>query len=125
MMNTDKKEIKIKPLPILAMLGICIVVAFLIFLINEAFESLLPNNFVDKNSSWLLAHLVHIPIFLVPFLLIGFLSKGKFIHFGFNLNQKPPIFTYSRMLVLGAVSGLLLSLRYIPQMLAQQPIDIP
>lgn len=125
MMNTDKKVLKIKPLPILAMLGVCIVVAFLIILINKAFKSLPPNNFIDENSSWLLAHLVHIPIFLVPFLLIGFLSKGEFKQFGFNLNQKSPIFTYLRMLVLGAISGVILSLRYIPQLIAQQPIDIP
>ena len=45
--------------------------------------------------------------------------------YGFNLKQKPPVFTHKRMLGLGALFGLLMSLKYVPSVVRGIPLDIP
>ena len=69
--------------------------------------------------------MVHIPQFLIPFLLICYLTKGKVGEYGFNVRERPPFFTHRRMLGLGVFTGLLLSLRYISQVVGKDSLDIP
>ncbi|NOR16440.1 CPBP family intramembrane metalloprotease, partial [candidate division WOR-3 bacterium] len=45
--------------------------------------------------------------------------------YGFNAKVKPPIFTHKRMLIIGIIFGLLMSLRYISQITNNIPLDIP
>lgn len=116
-------DIKLKPAPILKMLGVTTIVAVLIVLIIAGFR-LLPNYDSLANSGWILADLVHIPQFLIPFLLIWFMSKGKLEEYGFNLRGTPD-FTHKRMLTVGGLFGLAMSLRYIPQIIGDLPVDIP
>lgn len=74
---------------------------------------------------WALASLVHIPQFLIPFLIICCITKGRLRQYGFNLEQTPPTFTHMRMVIVGATFGFLLSLRYILQIVGNVPLDIP
>jgi len=114
-------QVELKPTPIIKMLGVTAIVVLLIIFIDATFRSL-PNN---EGFSWVEANLVHIPQFLIPFLLICYITKGKLGEYGFNLKEDPPIFTRKRMLRIGAIFGLLMSLRYIPQIIGNTPLDIP
>ena len=115
---------KLKLAPIVKMLGVTAIVAILIVLINTWFR-LLPNyERLIKDSGWILADLVHIPQFLMPFLIIYYISKGELGEYGFNLREVPH-FTHKRMLVIGILFGLAISLKYIPQIIGGTPLDIP
>lgn len=116
---------KIKIFPILKMLFVTCVVTILIILINSSINSIPRLTSIVASSSWILAILVHIPQFLIPFILIVYLSKGRIEQYGFNLEESPPIFTRNRMLKIGVAFGLLLSLKYIPQIIIDKTIDIP
>jgi len=120
----EASAVKLKLTPIVRMLGVTAIVALVIVLIDAAFRSL-PNYESLRENSWILADLVHIPQFLIPFLLICYITKGKVGEYGFNLREDPPEFTHRRMLVLGIFSGLLMSLTYIPQIVRNAPLDIP
>ena len=76
-------------------------------------------------DSWILADLVHIPQFLIPFLIIYYITRGRLSDYGFNLKQASPPFTYKRMFIIGIVFGCLMSLRYIPQIIGNNTVDIP
>ena len=89
------------------------------------FRSLPNYETLAGDSSWILATLVHIPQFLIPFLLICYITKGKLGEYGFNFKVKSPSLTHMRMLGLGVFFGLLMSLKYIPQIVEGAPIDIP
>lgn len=116
---------KLKPAPILRVVIATVMVAVLIVLVDASFESLPNYETLTEDSSWLLAVLVHIPQFLIAFLLICYITKGRLGEYGFNLKEKPPFFTHRRMLGLGIFFGLLMSLNYIPQIAADAPLDIP
>lgn len=116
---------KLKPAPILRVVIATVMVAVLIVLVDASFESLPNYETLTEDSSWLLAVLVHIPQFLIAFLLICYITKGRLGEYGFNLKEKPPFFTHRRMLGLGIFFGLLMSLSYIPQIAADAPLDIP
>ncbi len=118
-------QVKLKPAPILKMLGVVGVVTLIIVLIDAALGLLSNYETLMRDSSWLVADLVHVPQFLIPFLLICYLTKGKLGEYGFNLKQKPPVFTHRRMLGLGALFGLLMSVRYISPIARNIPVDIP
>ena len=45
--------------------------------------------------------------------------------YGFNLNEDPPQFSHRRMLYIGLVSGLILSVRYVVQIVNGLPLDVP
>ncbi|HEY59953.1 MAG TPA: CPBP family intramembrane metalloprotease [Anaerolineae bacterium] len=96
-----------------------------IVLINSTVSSLHNYENIIRDSSWILATLVHVPQFLIPFLLICYLTKGSLGEYGFNLKESPPIFTHGRMFGIGALFGLLMSLKYIPQIIEKTPLDIP
>jgi membrane protease YdiL (CAAX protease family) len=121
-MSKDTK-VQIKAKPIIEMLGVTVLVTLIIVAIDIICK-LLPRYEILKNS-WVIADLVHIPQFLVPFLLIYYITKGKVGEYGFNLKEYPPVFTHRRMLIMGIFFGLLMSLRYIPQFLGNMPLDIP
>lgn len=106
------------------MLIVTAVVALIIVFISIWFKSLPNPEYLMKNS-WILASLVHVPQFLIPFLLICYLTKSKIGKYGFNIKVKPPIFTHKRMLIIGIIFGLLMSLRYISQITKNIPLDIP
>lgn len=120
-MSKDTK-VQIKAKPIIEMLGVTVLVTLIIVAIDIICK-LLPRYEILKNS-WVIADLVHIPQFLVPFLLIYYITKGKVGEYGFNLKEYPPVFTHRRMLIMGIFFGLLMSLRYIPQFLGNMPLDI-
>jgi len=63
-------QVKLKPAPILKMLGVVAVVTLIIVLIDAALGSLSNYETLMRDSSWLVADLVHVPQFLIPFLLI-------------------------------------------------------
>lgn len=117
-------QVKLKFAPIIKMLIVTAVVALIIVFISIWFKSLPNPEYLMKNS-WILASLVHVPQFLIPFLLICYLTKGKIGKYGFNAKVKPPIFTHKRMLIIGIIFGLLMSLRYISQITNNIPLDIP
>lgn len=77
-----------------------------------------------RDSGWILADLVHIPQFLIPFFIIYYISKGELGEYGFNLREVPH-FTHKRMLVIGILFGLAMSLKYIPQIIGDTLLDIP
>lgn len=108
-------SIKLRPGPILRMLLVTLIVALSIFII-------VMNVSV---SPWLLAFLVHVPQFVIPFSIILYLSDGEPAGYGFNLNEDPPEFSHRRMFFIGLLSGLVLSVRYFVQMLNGLPIDVP
>jgi len=114
---------RIKFAPIMKMLIVTVVVALAIILISNWFKSFSDSSFLKENS-WLLATAVHIPQFLIPFVIILFITRGKISSYGFNTKENPPIFTHKRMLLLGVAFGLFFSLRYIPQIIRNAPISI-
>jgi membrane protease YdiL (CAAX protease family) len=108
-------SIKLRPLPILLMLTVTLTVALNIYIIYS---------FVTV-SPWLLAILVHIPQFLLPFLIILYLTAGKPGEYGFNLNEDPPEFSHKRMLFIGLISGVFLSIPTFIQIMKGIPIHVP
>lgn len=115
---------KLKLAPIVKMLGVTAIVVIFIVLISTWFR-LLPNyERLIRDSGWILADLVHIPQFLIPFLIIYYISKGELGEYGFNLREVPH-FTHKRMLVIGILFGLAMSLKYIPQIIGDTLLDIP
>lgn len=115
---------KLKPAPIVKMLGVTAIVAVLIVLISTGFR-LLPNyERLMRDSGWILADLVHIPQFLIPFSIIYYISKGELGEYGFNLREVSH-FTHRRMLLIGILFGLAMSLKYVPQIIGDTPLDIP
>jgi membrane protease YdiL (CAAX protease family) len=107
------------------MAGVAVLVAITIILINAQVRA--DPNFrkLVEGSSWILATLVHIPQFVIPFVLIYFISGGRLGAYGFNRNQKPPVFTHRKMFYLGAICGLLISLRYVSQIVKGILVDVP
>ena len=111
--------------PVIEMLGVMAIVALLIAAIYAALQSLPDFESITRDSPWIVADLVHVPQFLVPFMLICWLSEGRLGRYGFNLRQKPPVFTHRRMLGVGILFGLLMSAPNIAAMLRNTPLDIP
>ena len=111
--------------PIARMLGVTVIVAFLIVAIHEALRTRSDYAAIMEHASWIVADLVHIPQFLLPLALIWMISRGRLSEYGFNLNQKPPIFTHARMLGLGAFFGLLMSVGHIASAVKGTPLDLP
>ena len=115
---------KFKLEPIAKMLIVAVVVIVLIVFIFVGFM-LLPNyESLMIESGWVLADLVHIPQFLIPFLLIYYVSEGNLKEYGFNLREVPH-FTHKRMFGIGLFFGLVFSLRYVIQLVTDVPLDIP
>jgi len=110
------EPIRLRPTPILKMLVVTALVVLSIVAIYVSYKWLDP---------WVLASLVHIPQFLIPFLIICYVTKGKLREYGFNLKQAPTTFTHKRMLIVGAIFGFLFSLRYTPQIIGNVPLGIP
>lgn len=108
-------SVKLRSAPILQMLTVTVVVILSIFVISERVSV----------SPWLLAVLVHVPQFVVPFSIILYMTGGEPGCYGFNLNEDPPEFSHRRMLFIGLLSGLVLSIRYVVQILNGLPLDIP
>lgn len=113
-------KMTLKPVPIIKMLGVAILVVTVILFVHAAFGSL-PDH---QDFLWLEAYLVHIPQFLIPFLIIRHMAKGRLSEYGYNRRQVAP-FTHKRMLVVGAFAGLLISLRYIPQIAGGVGVGVP
>lgn len=117
--------VELKLVPVAKMLGVTFVVALTIVLIDATLRSFPNFETIVRDSSWILADLVHIPQFLVAFVLICYITRGRLREYGFNPNQKPPVFTHTRMLGLGVLFGLLMSLRYVSQIVQNAPVDVP
>jgi len=118
-------QAELRPAPIVRMLGVTAIVAAIIVSTYAALQSLPNFEAIMRDSSWIFADLVHIPQFAIPFVLICWITKGRLGEYGFNLKQKPPVFTHRRMLGLGALFGLLMSVRYISPIARNIPVDIP
>lgn len=115
--------VRIKLEPIVKMLAVVVVVITLIIFIFMGFRLLPDYESLMNESGWILAGLVHIPQFLIPFLLIYYISEGNLGEFGFNLREAPH-FTHKRMLAIGILFGLVFSLRHIVQFVTGAPLDI-
>ena len=96
-------QVKLRFAPIVRMLGVMAIVAAIIVAIYATLQSLPNFEAMMRDSTWIFADLVHIPQFLIPFVIIYWLTKGRLGEYGFNLKQNPPIFTHRRMLGLGAL----------------------
>lgn len=120
----DTMQVEMKPAPVLKMLGVSAAVAFIIVLIYRILESLPHADALLSTSPWLLAHLVHIPQFVLPFLLILHITHGQPSTYGFNLNEDAHL-THRRMLAVGVGFGLIMSLKYIPQVIRTGSVEIP
>jgi len=118
-------SMKLKHKPILKMLTVTVTVAILIYYINALLLSLPNYETIRIESSWIFADLVHVPQFLIPFIIILYITKGRPSHYGFNLKEDPPEFTHKRMLIIGLCSGLLMSIKYITQIVSGSPVDVP
>lgn len=118
-------QIRLRPAPIAKMLGVMAVVASFIVLIYAALGSLPDFETISREYSWVIADLVHVPIFVIPFALICVITRGRLGEYGFNLRQKPPMFTHRRMFGLGVIFGLLLSLRYLSAVIGDAAVDVP
>ncbi len=117
-------QVKFKLEPIIRMLSITIIVVLIIVFIYVTLRTFSYYETLIKDSSWILAYLVHIPQFVIPFLLINYISKGGLGEYGFNYKEKPP-FTHKRVIGIGIFFGLLMSLEYIFQIVENAPLDIP
>jgi membrane protease YdiL (CAAX protease family) len=116
-------RVKLKPAPIIRMLCLSAVVALLIVLIVLFARSSPTAETLVAARPWLLADLVHIPQFLIPFLLILYITKGRLQAYGFNLGEDSHL-THKRIFGLGVVFGLLMSLKYIPHVVRTGSIDV-
>ncbi|MGD9401355.1 MAG: type II CAAX endopeptidase family protein [bacterium] len=114
---------RLKLKPIISMACVSAVVALLVILIDAAVRSD-PNalSLIEANP-WLFAHLVHIPQFLIPFLIILYLTKGRPQEYGFNLRQDSHI-THKRVLATGLLFGLLFSFKYMPQIFRTGGVEV-
>ncbi|NOR84402.1 MAG: CPBP family intramembrane metalloprotease [Ardenticatenales bacterium] len=117
--------VKLKAAPIISMLGVTALVVIAIVLIDAGFRSLPDLPLFAHGTSWMLAILVHVPQFVIPFLVICCIKQRGLGEYGFNLKENPPTFTHRRMLMLGVAFGLFMSLKYISQVVAGEPLDIP
>ena len=102
---------------------VVIIVTVLISFIFLGFNLLQGYEIVIDESGWILASLVHIPQFLIPFLLIYHISQGKLNEYGFNFRETSH-FTHKRMLKIGILFGLAFSSKYVIQIFAGAPLDI-
>lgn len=116
---------KLKHKPILKMLAVTVTVMISIYYINAMLLALPNYETLRMESSWIFADLVHVPQFLIPFIIILYITKGRPSHYGFNLKEDPPEFTHKRMLIIGLCFGLLMSIKYITQIVSGSPVDIP
>jgi membrane protease YdiL (CAAX protease family) len=116
---------KLNPKPILKMLTVTVTVAIIIYYINALLPALPNYETLMIESSWIFADLVHVPQFLIPFIIILYITKGRPSHYGFNLKEDPPEFSHKRMVYIGLCSGLLMSLKYIIQIAWGVPIEVP
>jgi membrane protease YdiL (CAAX protease family) len=119
------EQVGLKSAPIIRMLGVTSVVALVIAIVDATLRLLLNYEAIVEDSSWVLGHLAHVPQFVIPFALICYITGGRLREYGFNLKQKPPVFTHRRMLGLGVLFGLLMSLKYVPQAAQGTLVDIP
>jgi len=118
-------SVKLKHKPILKMLAVTVTVMISIYYINAMLLALPNYETLRMESSWIFADLVHVPQFLIPFIIILYITKGRPSHYGFNLKEDPPEFTHKRMLIIGLCFGLLMSIKYIAQIVSGSPVDIP
>ena len=116
---------KLKFTPILKMLTVTVTVAISIYYINAMLLDLPNYETLMIESSWIFADLVHVPQFLIPFIIILYITKGRPSQYGFNLKQEKPEFTHRRMLMIGLLSGLLMSIKYLIKIVNGSPLDIP
>lgn len=116
---------KLDPKPILKMFIVTVTVAIIIYYINALLLALPNYETLMIESSWIFANLVHVPQFLIPFIIILYITKGRPSKYGFNLKEDPPEFSHKRMLYIGLCSGLLMSFKYIIQIVRGVPIDVP
>lgn len=108
-------SIRLRPVPIVKMLAVSLVTAWCIVFLFENFSA----------SPWGMAILVHIPQFIIPFTVILYVSHGQPSRYGFNLREDTPEFTHRRMLYIGLISGLLMSLNYLINIVRGLPLSIP
>ena len=111
--------------PVAKMLGVMTIVVILMVSIYAVLGTLPNFQVLVRDSSWVVAGLMHIPQFVIPFALICWITKGNLGEYGFNLRQLPPLFTHKRMFGLGVLFGLLMSLRYIPSIVGGAPVEVP
>lgn len=116
-------QVKLKPTPIIRMLYVSLAVSLLIVLITILFRSSPNSEILMARHPWLLADLVHIPQFVVPFILILYVTKGRPHAYGFNLREDSHL-THRRILGIGVAFGLLVSLKYIPQIIRTGSVGV-
>jgi membrane protease YdiL (CAAX protease family) len=125
MAEDPAENIRLELAPIAKMVAVTALVAAMIVAIYRGLNSLPDLVAITRESPWMVSDLVHVPQFVVPLALIYVITKGRLATYGFNANQKPPLFTHTRMLGLGAAFGALMCFKYVPALVSGQPLDIP
>jgi membrane protease YdiL (CAAX protease family) len=115
---------KLRAGPIVRMLAVCIAVTGSIIVIYLATDAIPALASLTEGAPWVVGHLVHIPQFLIPFIVIWHISRSRLDEFGFNLKQDRHL-NHIRVLKIGLLIGLAVSLRYVPQLVSGVPVAIP
>lgn len=115
--------VRLRLKPIISMACVSAVITVLVILIDAAMRSDPSSLSLIEAHPWLLAHLVHIPQFLIPLFVILYLTRGRLQEYGFNLRQDSHL-THKRVLAAGVIIGLLFSLKYIPQIIRTGGVEV-
>lgn len=118
------QQVVLRPGPIIRVTAVTAVVAACIVAVDATLKALTNYESLVRSSSWIIADLVHVPQFLVPFLLIWWITKGNLSRYGFNAKQTPQL-SHKRMFLLGLGFAVLMSARYCVQAAKGGPIGIP
>lgn len=119
-----KQRVVLRPGPIAGVIGVTAVVAACIVVIDAWLGRFTSGEGLVRRSPWVLADLVHLPQFLIPFLLIWVITGGKLSIYGFNRQQTRQL-SHRRMFLLGLGFGIIMSFKYITQAARGEPIGIP
>jgi len=114
---------RLNPAPIIKMLGVSATVVLSMILIDMVVKSRPNAEALMAAHPWLLADLLHIPQFVIPFFVIWHVSRGRLGTYGFSLRQDSHL-THRRVLLIGLAFGLAMSLRYIPEIVRTGGVDI-
>jgi membrane protease YdiL (CAAX protease family) len=115
---------QLRPAPIIKMAGVSAAVAASVVLINHIAQSLPVLQALTQAHPWLLSLLVHIPQLLIPLGVILCLTGGRVRSYGFNFDEDAHL-THRRVLAIGLGFGLLMSIKYIPQIVRAGSVEIP
>jgi membrane protease YdiL (CAAX protease family) len=106
------------------MMVVTVAVMLVIVVLDVILREVLDSEALAGSNSWVLADLVHVPQFLIPFLIIWRITRGRIGEYGFTLKIKDAHFRHSRILKISLLIGLAMALRHIIPAIRGEPPDI-